>query len=393
MRSLALIVALFGAGIAASPQAPPPGAAVPTPAPLPPLVTVKPIDPPPTPLPDESASAGVTRFSFIAYGDTRSGTAPDAAGDGQVLHPLHNLLVDGMLAKATELASTPFPLRFVVHSGDAVLRGVNGAMWNVSYSPIVERLTHAGIPYFFSAGNHDVTGMPVGDRGRAQGLHNALAAMSRLLPPEGSPRRLSGYPTYAFGYGNVFVIALDSNIASDRMQLAWVANQLEGLDRKRFEHVIAVFHHPIFSSGPHGGRTLEPATVAIRELYAPLFRRHHVRMTIAGHDHLLDHWVERYDVDGAAYRRDDIVTGGGGAPLYAYDSEPALTAYLAAGAEDKLRVEHLMRPGPTQADNPHHFLVIQVDGARISVEAVAIGGRAYAPYAGQARLSLGDRAS
>ncbi len=32
---------------------------------------VTPISPPATPLPDESASAGVTKFSFVAYGDTR----------------------------------------------------------------------------------------------------------------------------------------------------------------------------------------------------------------------------------------------------------------------------------------------------------------------------------
>ena len=60
----------------------------------------------------------------------------------------------------------------------------------------------ANIPYFFSVGNHDVTGMPAGDPARALGLHNTLTAMSKLMPPEGSPRRLSGYPTYAFGYGN-----------------------------------------------------------------------------------------------------------------------------------------------------------------------------------------------
>jgi hypothetical protein len=66
-----------------------------------------------------------------------------------------------------------------------VLRGINGTMWNISFSPIIEKLSAANLPYFFSVGNHDVTGMPVGDRTRAQGLHNALAAMSKLMPSEG----------------------------------------------------------------------------------------------------------------------------------------------------------------------------------------------------------------
>ena len=121
-----------------------------------------------------------------------------------------------MIARAGELASTPFPMRFVLQSGDAVLRGQNGAMWNVSFSPIIERLTRgANMPYFFSVGNHDVTTMPPGDPGRALGLHNTLTAMSKLIPPRDRRGGSSGYPTYAFGYGNAFFIALDSNIASD----------------------------------------------------------------------------------------------------------------------------------------------------------------------------------
>ena len=109
---------------------------------------MKPIDPPATPLPTEAASAGVTRFSFIAYGDTRSGSTPGVPGDGQVIHPQHSALVDAMLVKAKELAATPFPVRFVVQSGDAVLRGINGGMWNVSFTPIIEKLTGANIPFF-----------------------------------------------------------------------------------------------------------------------------------------------------------------------------------------------------------------------------------------------------
>src|SRR4051812_37493572 len=213
---------------------------------LPALVPVKPIDPPEAGLPAESASAAVAKFSFIAYGDTRGGSDPAVTGDAQVVNPMHSLLVDAMLAKVQERAKTPFPIRFVVQSGDAVLRGVNGTMWNVGFTPVIEKLTRANVPYFFSVGNHDVTGMPQGDPGRAQGLSNALSAMAKLIPPEGSPRRLSGYPTYAFGYGNTFVFAIDSNVASDGKQLAWVTEQLAGLDRARYEHVVAVFHHPLF---------------------------------------------------------------------------------------------------------------------------------------------------
>src|SRR5437867_2434432 len=140
------------------------------------VVTVKPIDPPAQPLPSESASAAVTRFSFLAYGDARGGNEPGIPGDGQVVNVEHNRLMDVMLPKIDALASTPFPARFVVHTGDAVLRGGNATMWNVSFTPILDRLTRrGGVPFFLAAGNHDVTGMPLGDPGRAPGLRNTLA--------------------------------------------------------------------------------------------------------------------------------------------------------------------------------------------------------------------------
>jgi hypothetical protein len=233
-------------------------------------------------------------------------------------------------------------------------------------------------------------------------LQNTLAAMSKLIPPEGSLRRLNGYPTYAFGYGNLFAIAIDSNIASDVTQLEWVTDQLEHLDRSRYRHVIAFFHHPLFSSGPHGGVSPGPSvqpstednverpTAEMRTIYAPLFRRYHVRMTITGHDHLYDHWVERYTQTGISYRRDDLVTGGGGAPIYTYRGEPEMQAYLAAGAGRSVRVEHLTKPGVTAEENPHHFVVVQVDGDRLSFEVIGTGASDYRPYNGRSRIELND---
>lgn len=396
--SVILALGLSAVVIAQQQQPPPPLA----------WAAVKPIDPPATPLATEAASAAVRKFSFLAYGDTRSDGDPEVPGDGDVLHPEHTRVMDGMIAKVRELARTPFPVRFVLQSGDAVLRGQNAAMWNVSFSPIIERLTRgANIPYFFSVGNHDVTTMPPGDPGRSQGLHNALTAISKLIPPEGSPRRLSGYPTYAFGYGNAFFIALDSNIATDAIQLAWVADQLERLDRARYRHVIAFFHHPPFSSGPHGGASaapipgtgqkapdrVEPQTTAIRTMYVPLFRRHHVDLIVAGHDHLYDHWVERYVDNGVTYRMDDLVTGGGGAPAYPYVGEPDLRAYAQASAAQNVRVDHLIKPGSTREENPHHFVVVQVDGDRLSLEVIGTGPTTYTPYNGSATIVLSDQAS
>jgi hypothetical protein len=352
-----------------------------------PLVAVHPIAPPRHPLPAEEKTAGVTRLSFLVYGDTRSG----ANGDGQVVHPVHSQLVDAMLRTIEQRRRGPFPVRFVLHTGDAVLSGADGRMWNVSFVPIVERLTtNADLPFFFTTGNHDATAFPAMEGGRARGMHNTIAAMSGLVPAEGQPRRLNGYLTYAFGYGNVFVIAVDSNQASDPLQLAWVGDQLARLDRARFPTVVVFMHHPPFSSGPHGIGDLEAQTLAVRSLYMPLFRRYHVRLLLAGHDHFYDHWVERYTDAGRDYRLDELITGGGGAPTYTYRGEPDLDAYVAAGAAMRVRLEHLARPATTVAGNPNHFVVIEIDGEQISSTVIAPRAPSFAPFAGRAQIDLND---
>lgn len=347
-------------------------------------VHVRSIEAPPHPLPSEADSARVNKFAFIVYGDTRSAgpsRSGEPAADGREVQRAHSAVVDAMIETTQSLARTDFPIRFVVSSGDAVLYGLNGTMWNVSYVPIIERLTRqAGLPFFFAPGNHDVTTRPSGDPDREHGVRNTLSAMANLIPPDGSPRRLDGYVTFAFGYGNSFFILLDSQIATDAKQLAWVTSQLEGLNRSRYRHVFAVFHDPPFDSGQHGGSLLEPESAAIRSVYLPLFRKHHVRMTLAGHDHLLDHFVERYDDQGKTYRMDHLVSGGGGAPTYVYRGEPDLELYLKENAAQRVRVEHLIKPGPAIEDNPHHFVVIRVDREKLSLEVVPGPPLPYLPY-------------
>src|ERR1700730_1254425 len=309
--------------------------------------TVRTIDPARVALPSEQASARVTRFSFIAYGDTRG------QADGEELQLEHERIVGAVLDAIRGRASGDFPVRFIVQSGDAVTAGSVAAQWNVSFTPLIERLLRDGrAPYFFAVGNHDVTGRPVEDPQRQAGLTNTLAAMSKLYPPEGSLRRLNGYPTFAFGYGRVCVLAIDSNIADDATQLNWVTSQLEQLDRGRYPLVIALFHHPPFSSGPHGGQIVEAPADSMRRLYLPLFRKHHVRMTITGHEHLYEHWVERYSDAAGSHRIDHVVSGGGGAPSYTYQGDPDLGEYVAAARPLEVSLERVVQPGTAIADNP-----------------------------------------
>lgn len=333
---------------------------------------------PANPLPTEAASAGMTRFSFLVYGDTRG------RRDGVQEQYEHSLIVDSMIATIKRLSTGQLPVRFVLQTGDAVVNGREARQWNKSFISLINRITtEGGVPYFIAPGNHDVSGAPTPEAPmRKDGLRNYLAAVANLIPPDGAQRRLDGYPTYAFGYGHAFFIALDSNIATDDRQFEWVKSQLEGLDRKRYRHIVAFFHHPPFSSGPHGGAIVEAPSAALRARYMPLFRRHQVAILFSGHEHLFDHWVERYESSaGQKLRLHHIVTGGGGAPLYPYRGEPDLRDYLKASASEKVSLEHLVRPGINPGDNPYHYLLVQADGDRIRVEVIGIDwGRGFQPY-------------
>jgi hypothetical protein len=335
---------------------------------------VRSIPAPATPLPPENQTAGITRFSFLAYGDTRS------RHDGIYIQPDHLMVVEGMLDTIKRLQATPYPVKFVISSGDGVVDGRQVAQWNQSFVDVVAKLVREGnVPYFMAPGNHDVTsGRTVDAPGRADGLRNFLTLNAAFIPPEGDRRRLSGYPTYTFGYGNTFFVAFDSNLAEDETQFAWVKAQLEGLDRTRYPNIIAFFHHPVFSSGPHGGTVIEAPSAALRLKYMPLFNAHHVKALFAGHEHLFEHWVQRYEHPDGMHRMDLVVTGGGGAPPYAYQGEPETRTYNLA---NHASLEHLVKPGPNPGDNPYHFVIVRVDASQLSMEVVGVDwGRTFRPY-------------
>src|SRR5262245_41220829 len=85
---------------------------------------VRAIPPPASPLPPEAESGGINRFSFIVYGDTRS------RHDGIYIQPDHLMVVEGMLNAIKRVASTPYPIRFVLSTGDGVVDGRQAIQWN-----------------------------------------------------------------------------------------------------------------------------------------------------------------------------------------------------------------------------------------------------------------------
>lgn len=92
-------------------------------------------------------------------------------------------------------------------------------------------------------------------------------------------------------------------------QLAWLEVELKRPRTTPFLAVIA--HHPVYSDGPHGDHP-----VLIRD-WDPLFRKYHVDLFMAGHDHDLQH------LEFAGHPTSFFLSGGGGADLYTLKVDPA----------------------------------------------------------------------
>ncbi len=118
----------------------------------------------------------------------------------------------------------------------------------------------------------------------------------------------TGY--YSFTAGDWTILMLNSNIAATRGSPQWefVRGQLEA---QRTPCTMAVWHHPLFTSGPNGNNNF------MRDMWT-LLETARVEVVLSGHDHLYERFA-RQSADGRA----DVVNGirqftagTGGAELY-----------------------------------------------------------------------------
>ena len=243
---------------------------------------------------DQKAAAGPYRFrtpsdslmewSFCAYGDTRS--QPDA----------HRRVVLSMKACMPWL---------VLHTGDLVADGREMSGWH-RFFPVI-KLFAPTIPLYPSLGNHE---------GNADLYY-------RLLP---LPRGYGDFGTewYTFVFGNCQFIALDSNRRISE-QTAWLKELLGQPRPPGVDWRIAFFHHPPFSSGPHGGNQ------ELQTQWCPLLEEGGVSLVFGGHDHI----YERSLHEGLNY----ITVGNGGAPLYKVGGSENPYSQFAASVHGFCRIQ------------------------------------------------------
>jgi predicted MPP superfamily phosphohydrolase len=209
--------------------------------------------------PCSASESPIPSQCIVIYGDTRTD------------HVAHRRVVDAIM-KVRPTA--------VFHTGDLVEDGLNPNHWaifNGIISPLIKTAR-----FYPSLGNHE--------------NDSRLYFDNFDLP--------NNERWYSVEVDGIHFIVLDSNsdITKGSEQYQWLENDLRNIGRE-INFVIAIFHHPPFSTGPHADDQK-----GLRKSIVPLFEKYGVDMVFNGHTHA----YERSLFNNIHY----IVTGGGGAPLH-----------------------------------------------------------------------------
>ena len=214
------------------------------------------------------------------------------------------------------------PIEFVLAAGDNIYPNGAGHLFAKNFEQPFAELLREQVKFYTVLGNHDV------EAGRRDQMHYPLFNMG-------------GANYYSLGRGNGLVdfYLLDSTDC-DNEQTTWLENQL-GQSKALWK--VAVFHHPIYSSGKkHGSET------RLRTRVEPLLKKHSVQVVFSGHDHVYERVKPQ---DGIQY----FVTGGAGKVRH---GDIDLNSGLSAASYD----------------DDNHFMLIELDEKEIAFKAVAKSG-------------------
>jgi predicted phosphodiesterase len=211
---------------------------------------------------------------------------------------------------------------FIISAGDNIYPNGSGRYFGRNFEQPFSDLLKDRVKFYAVLGNHDV------ESGRKDQLEYPLFNMG-------------GQSCYKIerGQGLADFFMLDSTDFG-ATQTTWLESSLRDSKAK---WKIAVFHHPIYSSGKkHGSAT------GLRRILEPMFTRYGVQVAFSGHDHIYERTVPQqgiqYFVSGAGgrIRRGDVDLG----------SQFRAASY----------------------DESSHFMLIEVDDKQVSFQAVNEAG-------------------
>jgi acid phosphatase type 7 len=178
-----------------------------------------------------------------------------------------------------QMLTVPYDL--IVHTGDVAYEEGTLAQYQANVFDVYADMFRS-IPFYPAAGNHDYKTL------QAEPFRDVFN-----LPGD------SGEKWYSYNWGPAHFAALDTE-ADYKTQAAWLDKDLAA---NPSPWKIVYMHRPPYSNGNHGSDT------ALRNVLAPILKKHNVQLVLAGHDH---NYERTKPQDGTTY----VVTGGGGRGTY-----------------------------------------------------------------------------
>lgn len=194
---------------------------------------------------------------FVIYGDSRT------------QHAIHQQIVEGVVDARP---------KFVISTGDMVENGAEWADWE-TFKNITEPIRNTSMEYYPCVGNHE--------RWNSGGKEYYSKVFN-----------YSGHYSFTREGIHFVIVNLYEGYALNSSQYEWFKREINDETP-----TIVVMHEPHFRAGGHGGNE------KVREYLIPLIEKYSVNAVFYGHSHIFGLRRER----GSYY----VVTGGGGAPLYA----------------------------------------------------------------------------
>lgn len=212
-----------------------------------------------------------------------------------------------------------FKYELVVTVGDNLYGSQTAADFTQKFEKPYKLLLDAGVKFYATLGNHD---------GREQRSYKLFNMNGEYYYTLKAPQQ------------DVRFFMIDSTYRTPE-EIVWLEKELQGSDSG---WKIAVFHHPLYSSGGRHGPDLK-----LRGTLEPLFKTYNVSVVFAGHDH----FYERIKPQGGIMH---FVVGSGG-QLAANDIDRG-TGLTARGF-----------------DTGRVFLAVEISGDKMYFNAVAADGR------------------
>jgi 3',5'-cyclic AMP phosphodiesterase CpdA len=215
------------------------------------------------------------------------------------------------------------PFDFVIAAGDNIYPNGSGRYFAKHFEQPFAPLISDRVNFYAVLGNHDV------EDGRQDQLQYELFNM-----------RGRNYYTLKQGDGLVELFMLDST-DFDNAQHAWVE---QALSASTARWKIAVFHHPIYSSGDKHG-----SNIGLRSRLEPLFTSYNVNAVFSGHDHIYERTKPQQGIQ-----------------------------YFVTGAGGKTRRGGIDLKSPIRQasfDQDNHFMVIEIKPQQIGFQAVSETGQ------------------